>query len=99
MPGGYDDFSREFDAVFSARFNHPADNWNAVGYGNMRVILSALKNAGEMPTRESFRDALAATKDVPVPSGQGNYSLDEHRALQIGMNVLVVKDGPFKIAP
>ena len=42
---------------------------------------------------------LAKVKDVQVVVGQGRYALDDQRVPCVGMNVLVVKDGRFVLAP
>lgn len=99
VPGGFNDFSREFAANFEARMGFAPDNWAAVGYGGMKVMANALKNAGPNPTRESIRDALNETRDVEVVVGSGIYSVDEERVPRVGMNVLMVDGGTFVQAP
>lgn len=99
LVGGRDDASRAFARDFKAKYNAEADSWNAVGYSAMRVAITAIKNAGPNPSRETVRAALAKTKDVPVVVGSGKYSLDEQRVPTYGMNVLQVKGGQFVIAP
>jgi branched-chain amino acid transport system substrate-binding protein len=98
-PGGNTDLGKAFDKAFTDKYGHAPDNWNAVGYGGMRVLANALKNAGAAPTRDAVRAALAATKDVEVVVGQGNFTLDEKRIPRPGMNILMVKDGAFTLAP
>jgi branched-chain amino acid transport system substrate-binding protein len=99
VPGGFNDFSREFAANFEARMGFAPDNWAAVGYGGMKVMANAIKNAGPNPTRESIRDALNETRDVEVVVGSGIYSVDEERVPRVGMNVLMVDGGTFVQAP
>jgi branched-chain amino acid transport system substrate-binding protein len=99
VPGGFNDFSREFAANFEAEMGFPPDNWAAVGYGGMQVMAEALRNAGPNPTREAVRDALAGVRNVPTVIGEGLFSLDEERVPRVGMNVLVVQDGAFVPAP
>ena len=76
-----------------------ADNYGAMGYAAMRTTAAALKEAGPNPTRDSVRDALAHLKDVPTILGDGKVSYDADRSPHYGMNVLVVKDGQFVLAP
>lgn len=64
----------------------------------MTVVAHALKAAGPNPTRESLRDALAKTKDVPVVIGTGKYSY-VNRIPTYGSTFLMVKDGKFVPAP
>jgi branched-chain amino acid transport system substrate-binding protein len=99
VPGGFNDFSREFAANFEAKMGFAPDNWAAVGYGGMQVMAAALRKAGPNPTREAVRDALTQTRDVPVVVGEGMFNLNEERIPRVGMNVLVVKDGAFVPAP
>lgn len=99
LVGGRDDASRAFSRDFKAKYGAEADGWNAVGYSSMRVAITAIKNAGPNPSRETVRVALAKTKDVPVVVGGGKYSYDDQRVPTYGMNVLQVKGGKFVIAP
>lgn len=99
VPGGTDDFSRAFAASFRAKHKAEADNWAAVGYGGMRIMANAIKNAGANPTRDSVRAALGRTKDVPVVIGQGKYSMNAERVPFSGMRVMQVKNGKFELAP
>ncbi len=99
VPGGTDDFSRAFAESFKAKHKADADNWAAVGYGGMRIMANAIKNAGANPTRDSVRAALGRTKDVPVVIGQGRYSMNAERIPFSGMRVMQVKAGKFELAP
>ena len=99
VPGGTDDFSRAFAESFKAKHTADADNWAAVGYGGMRIMANAIKNAGANPTRDSVRAALGRTKDVPVVIGQGRYSMNAERIPFSGMRVMQVKAGKFELAP
>ena len=99
VPGGTDDFSRAFAASFRAKHKAEADNWAAVGYGGMRIMANAIKNAGANPNRDSVRAALGRTKDVPVVIGQGSYSMNAERVPFSGMRVMQVKNGKFELAP
>lgn len=99
VPGGKDDLGRAFVASFKAKYGSEPDGFAAIGYGGMRIAASVLKAAGPNPTRESVREALSKIKDVPVVVGNGRYSVDAERKPHTGMNVLVVKDGRFVLAP
>ena len=99
VPGGTDDFSRTFAESFKAKHKSAADSWAAVGYGGMRIMANAIKNAGANPTRDSVRAALGRTKDVPVVIGQGRYSMNAERIPFSGMRVMQVKGGKFELAP
>ena len=61
----------------------------------MYVVATGIKNAGANPTRETVRDAVTKTKDVPVVIGSGKYSLDTNRWPLYGISILTVKNGQF----
>ncbi len=98
MPGGNSPATTAFAAAYKAKTGKDADNWAALGYSYMTVVASAIKAAGPNPTRESIRDALAKTKDVPVVVGTGKYSYVD-RIPTYGSVFLVVKNGTFVAAP
>ena len=97
-PGGNSPSGQAFAAAYKAKTGKEADNWAALGYSYMTVVASAIKAAGANPTRESIRDALAKTKDVPVVIGTGKYSY-VNRIPTYGSTFLMVKDGKFVPAP
>jgi hypothetical protein len=45
------------------------------------------------------RASMAKAKDIKVVVGQGLYSVDAERVPHVGMNVLVVQNGKFVLAP
>lgn len=97
-PGGNSPAGQAFAAAYKAKTGKDADNWAALGYSYMTVVATAIKAAGPNPTRESIRDALAKTKDVPVVIGTGKYSY-VNRIPTYGSTFLMVKDGKFVPAP
>jgi len=97
-PGGNSPEGRAFAANYKAKTGKDADNWAALGYSYMQVVAAAIKAAGPNPTRESVRDALTKTKDVPVVIGTGKYSY-VNRIPNYGSVFLMVKDGKFVPAP
>ncbi len=98
MPGGNTPAMTAFANAYKAKTGKDADNWAALGYSYMTVVASAIKAAGPNPTRESIRDALAKTKDVPVVVGTGKYSYVD-RIPTYGSVFLMVKNGTFVAAP
>ncbi len=97
-PGGNSPAGQAFAAAYKAKTGKDADNWAALGYSYMTVVGNALKAAGPNPTRESLRDAMTKTKDVPVVVGSGKYSY-VNRIPTYGSTFLMVKDGKFIPAP
>jgi branched-chain amino acid transport system substrate-binding protein len=94
-PGGTFPRAQEFAKNFKAKTGTDPDNYDAMGDSMMYVVADAIKRAGPNPTRQSVRDALATTKDVPVPMGTGFYSRDPDRVPHTGVQVLTIKDGKF----
>lgn len=97
-PGGNSPAAQAFANAYKAKTGKDADNWAALGYSYMTVVAHALKAAGPNPTRDSIREALAKTKDVPVVVGTGKYSY-VNRIPTYGSVFLMVKDGKFVVAP
>jgi len=98
VPGGSNEEGRAFAENYTKTYGIAPDNWAAVGYTGMTVVIEALKAAGPKPTRESLRDAIAATKDVKVVVGNGSFSIDANRIPHYAMNVLAIKSGKFVLA-
>ncbi|MEC7763425.1 MAG: ABC transporter substrate-binding protein [Pseudomonadota bacterium] len=98
-PGGSSELGEAFDAHYRETYGKEADNWAAIGYSAMRVLAQAIKDAGPNPTRESFNEAVGNVRDVEVVVGGLNFSYDEERIPYYGMNVLMVQDGAFVVAP
>ena len=95
VPGGRDDAGRTFVADYQKRFGAKADNYAAISYTMMQLAARAIMAAGPHPTRQAVRDALAATKDVPVIIGQGRFSLGPDRSVQYGAALLTIRDGHY----
>ena len=98
IPGGDTPMAKAFANAYKAKFGKDADQWAAIGYSLMNVLGSAIKAAGANPTRESVRDAMNKTKDVPVVIGAGKYSY-VNRIPTYGTSFLTIKDGKFVEAP
>jgi predicted TIM-barrel enzyme len=64
----------------------------------MQTVANAIRNAGEEVNRETLREAMAATKDLPVFMGQGLLSFDENRIPSMGGIVMQLKNGTW-VAP
>ncbi len=86
--------ARAFADAYAARFGGPPDLWAATGHSMMRVIAHALASIPEgQVTRAAIRDAMAATRDVPVVLGSGRMSFDENRVPHVGGIVMQIRDG------
>jgi len=87
------DSSKAFSAAYEAAYKKAPDLWAATGYTMMHTVANAIRNAGDDVNRESLREAMAATKDLPVVMGQGKLSFDENRIPSMGGIVMQLKDG------
>ncbi|RVT81780.1 hypothetical protein DXV76_18975 [Rhodobacteraceae bacterium CCMM004] len=87
------DSAAAFSQAYEAEFGKAPDIWAATGYTMMQTVANAIRNAGEDVTRESLREAMAATKDLPVVMGQGSLSFDADRIPSMGGIVMQIADG------
>lgn len=89
------DSAKAFSSAYQTTYGAAPDIWAATGYTMMQTVANAIRNAGEDVNRESLRDAMAATKDLPVVMGQGTLSFDENRIPSMGGIVMQLKDGAW----
>ena len=92
------DSSVAFSAAYETAYGKAPDLWAATGYTMMQTVANAIRNAGEEVNRETLREAMAATKDLPVIMGQGLLSFDENRIPSMGGIVMQLKNGAW-VAP
>jgi len=85
--------TKDFVGKYKARYGTAPDSWAGIGYSMALITATAVKNAGANPTRQSVRDAMAASKDVPVVVGRGKWSLDADRIPTFGSIILKIRDG------
>jgi len=95
LPTGVNDLARSFIDKYTKTYNTAPDGWAAIGYSMTRVVANAIKNAGANITRESLRDAMMKTKDVPVAIGDGTFTIDADRVPHYGTAVIVLRDGKW----
>jgi branched-chain amino acid transport system substrate-binding protein len=94
-PGGAFPRAQTFAKEFKEKTGQDPDNFSAMGDSIMYVLADAIKKAGPNPTRQSVRDQLASSKDVPVVMGVGTFSRDANRVPHTGNVFLTVKNGKF----
>lgn len=82
-----------FAANYQKAYGNAPDLWAATGYTMMQTVANAIRNAGSDVTRDSLRDAMAATKDMPIVMGQGKLTFDENRIPHMGGIAMKIKDG------
>jgi branched-chain amino acid transport system substrate-binding protein len=95
LPSGVNDAARAFVASYMRRYNARPDPFAAEGYSIMQVVARAIRSIGPNVTRDTLRDALARTREVPVVLGQGVISFDENRVPIFDPVVLVLRDGQW----
>lgn len=89
------DSAQSFADAYEATYDKAPDIWAATGYTMMQTVANAIRSAGDDVTRDSLRDAMAATKDLPVVMGQGLLSFDEDRIPSMGGIVMQISDGSW----
>ncbi len=90
-----DKLNQDFVAGYKKRYGENPDNWAALGYTSMRVVINAIKASGAEPTRESVTEHMAKTKDMPSVLGTGKYGFDASREPVYDMAILTVKGGKY----
>ncbi len=97
---GVNDLAKAFIQSYTKRFNVAPDSWAMVGYTMALVSANAIKNAGPNPTRESVRQAMLRTRNLPVVVGRGAWSIDpETRIPSFGYAVMKIQNGNFVVDP
>jgi branched-chain amino acid transport system substrate-binding protein len=96
--GNSSEENKQFVQAYTKKHGAAPDNWAAVGYTLAQMAVRAIKNAGPNPDRAKIRDALEATKDMPVILGNGSLSLDQNRNPFYGAVVLSIRNGQLVLA-
>ena len=97
-PGGVNDLGRQFESAYKAKFGERPDTFAALGFSQMLIVATALKQAGANPTREAIRDAFGKIRDMDTVVGRGKLSLVD-RIAHYDMTILTVKGGELVPAP
>jgi len=76
---------------------HPATNLNTAGFDTGLIVMDAVNRSDG--TRESIRDALDATNNLPVIGGVVSYSATDHRGKdERAVAVAQLVNGSFVVA-
>lgn len=97
VPTGVNDMAKTFIANYTKRYNVAPDSWAMVGYSMGLIAANAIKTAGPNPTRDKVREAMLATKNLPVVIGRGTWSITDPatRIPSFGYAVMKIQDGKF----
>ena len=97
VPTGVNDLAKAFIANYTKRYNVAPDSWAMVGYSMGLIAANAIKTAGPNPTRDKVREAMLATKNLPVVIGRGTWSISDpvSRIPTFGYAVLKIQGGKF----
>jgi len=96
--GNPSEANKKFVQAYTRKHGTAPDNWAAVGFTLGQMAVLAVKNAGPNPDRMKIRDALEATKNMPVILGNGSLNLDQNRNPFYGAAVLSVRQGQLVLA-
>lgn len=96
-----DALTKNYSAAFQKKFGAPPDQWASIGYTIVKLYARAISGIKGPVTRQAVRDAIVATKNVPVVIGDGktNFSFDAERNPVYKPIVLTIKDQKFIPAP
>lgn len=97
VPTGVNDMARTFIVNYTKRYNVAPDSWAMVGYSMGLIAGNAIKAAGPNPTREKVREAMLATKNLPVVIGRGTWSITDPvtRIPSFGYAIMKIQGGKF----
>lgn len=97
VPTGVNDLAKNFIVNYTKRYNVTPDSWAMVGYSMALIAANAIKAAGPNPTRDKVREAMLATKNLPVVIGRGTWSIADPatRIPTFGYAVLKIQGGKF----
>ncbi len=97
VPSGVNELAKTFIQNYTRRYNVAPDSWAMVGYSMGLIAGHAIKTAGPNPTREKVRQAMQATKNLPVVIGRGTWSITdpETRIPSFGYAVMRIQGGKF----
>ena len=97
VPTGVNDLAKSFIVNYTKRYNVTPDSWAMVGYSMALIAANAIKAAGPNPTRDKVREAMLATKNLPVVIGRGTWSIADPatRIPTFGYAVLKIQGGKF----
>lgn len=76
VPTGVNDMAKAFIQNYTKRYGNAPDSWAMLGYSMVLIAGNAIKQAGPNPTREKVREAMLATKNLPVIIGRGSWTID-----------------------
>ena len=93
----YSETTQDFAKRYQEKYGIAPDHWAALGYSMVSVIASAVKGIDGDVTRENLRQALTATKDVPVLMGEGTMTFGDGRVPLHGSVVMRVNDGGWEL--
>ncbi len=79
---------------FQKKAGYPGENVGATVYSAFMLMADAIRRAGSADPGK-VRDALAATKNFPLLSGE-LASFNSLREINMPMNINIVKDGQFR---
>ena len=76
VPTGVNDVAKAFIQNYTKRYGVAPDSWAMLGYSMVTIAGHAIRAAGPNPTREKVREAMLASKNIPVIVGRGSWSVD-----------------------
>lgn len=97
VPTGVNQLAKTFIENYTKRYNVAPDSWAMVGYSMGLIAGNAIKAAGPNPTREKVREAMLATKNLPVVIGRGTWSINDPatRIPSFGYAVMKIQGGKY----
>ncbi|BCS89849.1 ABC transporter substrate-binding protein [Pseudodesulfovibrio sediminis] len=96
MPDSPEPHVVEFVTEYKKQFNADPNMFTAQAYDAVGIMLDAIAKVGTDVTRESLRDALAATTDYPGVTGATSFDPETREPVK-GLARMTVENGAFKL--
>jgi branched-chain amino acid transport system substrate-binding protein len=90
--------NEEFVKAYRQKMNIDPDAFAAGAYTAVMMAAQGIKAAGDHPTRDKIRAAIAATKDMPSILGTGKLTIDQDRETNYDLAMLQLVDGKNVLA-
>ncbi|HSW18384.1 MAG TPA: ABC transporter substrate-binding protein [Ramlibacter sp.] len=94
-PGGVNEEGKKFEAAFMKAYGVAPENWAAVGYAQMKLIATAIKQVGPNVNRDSLRKSLSSVKDWSNVLGSNGTMTITDRLPEYDAALMTVKGGKF----
>lgn len=98
-PNSKDPVVQTFIKEFKAKYSKDPDIWSAYGWDAATLLMDAAKKAWPDVTRQSERDALAATRHFDGANGPLSFNVQTRDVQRESLTLVQVQDGKIVYGP